>query len=91
MLSYRELLETNLKGYKFTEIVDGYTMTGWGTIDYRYVVLEDDGEKCVVADLDDRTKTRVWSKKKVSVMIERGTIVQWDAEKRMYINDVEQL
>lgn len=91
ILNYEQLMETNLKGYTFSVITHGYTRTGYGTIDEHYLVLEDDGENCVVANYETRTGNRTWSKKKTAAAIDKGPLQVWNKEKKCYENKIESL
>lgn len=91
ILTYEQLKQTNLKGYKFFETYEGYTRTGWGTIDDNYVVIEDDGENCVVAYMNDRDRTKCWSKDTVASKIARKPFIEWSNEKNMSVNAIEKI
>ena len=91
ILTYEQLKQTNLKGYKFFETYEGYTRTGWGTIDDNYVVVEDDGENCVVADLKERDRTKKLSKTIVAAKIAKMPLLEWSEEKSMTINAIEKI
>lgn len=91
ILTKKQLIETNLKGYKYFEMYEGYTRTGWGTIEDYFIVLEDDGENCVVADLKERDRTKKLSKTIVSAKIAKMPLLEWSEEKSMTINAIEKI
>lgn len=92
MLSYKELLEVNLKGYKYS--VGEMTMTRTSRSAYEstsYIVLEDDGEVCVVAEDKRRDWTQKYSKAAIARKIATGPLLIWDKEKKANVNNVEKL
>jgi hypothetical protein len=92
LLQFNELMSTNLKGFKFNLPYEGMTMTSRSAwIDDYYIVLEDDGENCVVANLDKRTDTNKWSKKYTASKIAYGTLCVWNEETQSYDNAIEKL
>ena len=91
ILTYEQLMQTNLKGYKYSETSEGYTMTGWGTIDEYYVVLDDDGETCVVAQRDYHKRTRTLTKEQAARKVAKQPSLVWSEEKQMTVNAIEKL
>jgi len=91
ILTYEQLMETNLKGYKYFETYEGYTRTGWGTIDDNYVVIEDDGENCVVAYMHDRGRTKTMPKTTVASKVAKKPFLEWSKEKNMSVNAIEKI
>ena len=81
---FDQLMETNLKGYTYNDMTEGYTMTGWGTIDNYMVVIEDNGDTCVVAELDNKSRTKQFSKRYVAKMLCTSSLYVWNAESRQY-------
>lgn len=92
LLEFEELMNVSLKGFKFNDPYRGMTMTsGNAWIDDYYIVLEDDGEKCIVASLKDRTYTQTWSKQYTASKINCGTLVKWNEETKSHDNDIEKI
>lgn len=55
MLKWDELMSTNLVGFTYSERSFGMTMTSrHGSIDTPYVVVFDDGEKCVAHRMEEK-------------------------------------
>ncbi len=90
LLEFNELMNVNLKGFKFNDPYQGMTMTSRNAwIDDYYVILEDDGENCIIASLDNRTYTKTWSKKYTASKIAYGTLCEWNEETKSYDNAIE--
>lgn len=81
LLTYDQLQEKNLKGYSFSVRSGGLNMTSrnGGSNDY-YVVLEDKGNTCIVADLDKRHWVSEWSKREVATALARSPLMTIDQE-----------
>jgi hypothetical protein len=90
-LNFEQLMETDLKGYKYNESYKGYTRSGFGVIDDYYIVLEDDGETCSVADLETKKWVKKWSKRAIAQKLAYAPLLKWNAEAKAYVNDIEQL
>ena len=76
-------METNLKGYKFNDPYKGYTRSGFGTIDDYRVVLEDNGDTCLVADAETKKWVKMWSKRSVAQKVAYSPVMkheQYDIE-----------
>jgi hypothetical protein len=90
LLNVEELMKVNLKGFKFNDPYQGMTMTSRSAwIDDYYIVLEDDGENCIIASLDKRTYTKKCSKKYTASKIAYGTLCVWNEETKSHDNDIE--
>jgi hypothetical protein len=90
-LNFEQLMETDLKGYKFNDPYKGYTRSGFGVIDDYRIVLEDNGDTCLVADLETKGWIKTWSKRSVADKIAYAPLLKWNAEAKAYVNDIEQL
>ena len=89
ILTYEQLMETNLRGYTFCVTTEGYTRSGYGTIDEYYVVLEDDGQDCVIAELDKRSRTMMWTKNRTAANVAKRPLLKWNEETKRNENNVE--
>lgn len=89
-LNYEQLMQTNLKGYKYFSM--GLSMTATSrnayTTEY-YVVIEDNGESCVVAELNNKSYTRTLSKSSVAESVANRPLMRFDRENNTNVNDVE--
>ena len=88
-LTFEQLMETNLRGYTFCVTTEGYTRSGYGTIDEYYVVLEDGGENCVIADFHNRSRTMMWTKNRTAANITKRPLLKWNEETKRNENNVE--
>jgi hypothetical protein len=89
-LKFDELMKMNLKGFKYNDSYQGMTMTSRNAwVDDFYIVIEDDGEKCIVTNLESRTFKRTWSKNYVASKIASCPLVKWDEESKSHVNDIE--
>lgn len=91
-LSYKELMSRDLKGFKFCVIRYGMTMTSrHASITDHYIVLEDNGDKCVVAEVDSRSFKSTWSKEYTASKIADNPSCVWDEETKSYVNAIENI
>jgi len=88
---FNQLMDTNLKGYTYNDMTEGYTMTGWGTIDNYMVVIEDSGNTCVVAELDNRSRTKQFNKQYVVRMLCTSSLLNWDKDTKQYDHKIVEL
>jgi hypothetical protein len=89
-LKQDELLKRNLTGFKFAIGEHRMTMTSRSAYETDpYVVLQDDGENCIVADLGNHTRTRTWDRRKVAKCIETIPLLRWDAQLKANVNDID--
>lgn len=89
-LKQDELLKRNLTGFKFS--IGEHRMTRTSAWTYEtdpYVVIQDNGEDCIVADLGNHTRTRTWDRRKVAKCIETGPLLRWDTNTRGCVNDID--
>lgn len=91
-LSYEELMSRDLKGFKFSVIRYGMTMTSrHASITDYYIVLEDNGDKCVVSEIDSRSFKSTWSKEYTASKIASSPLCDWDEETKSYVNAIEKI
>ena len=65
-----ELKETNLKGYCYYVPAWGMSMTSRHSYDPElWIVLEDDGNECVVAEYKNQSWTKKFSKERTALLI----------------------
>lgn len=89
-LKQDELLKRNLTGFKFAIGEHRMTRTSaWAYETDPYVVIQDNGEDCIVADLGNHTRTRTWDRRKVAKCIETGPLLRWDTDAGGYVNDID--
>lgn len=84
-LGYEELMATNLVGFTYSERSFGMTMTSrHGSIDTPYVVVYDDGVKCIahrMEESDGRYGNKEFSKKyMVNNILTGGHYVHYERE-----------
>ena len=92
-LRFEELMIVDLKGFKYNDPYQGMTMTSRNAwVDDYYIVLEDNGENCVVVNLNNRDGyKKTYSKRYVASKISSGPLVKWDEESKSHINDIEKI
>jgi len=89
-LKQDELLKRNLTGFKFGIGEHRMTMTSRWAYETDYcVVLQDDGEDCIVADLGNHKRTRKWDRRKVAKLIENIPLLRWDEQLKANVNDID--
>lgn len=89
-LKQDELLKRNLTGFKFGIGEHRMTMTSrWAYETDYYVVLQDNGEDCIVADLGNHKRTRTWDRRKVAKLIENIPLLRWDEQLKANVNDID--
>lgn len=89
-LKQDELLKRNLTGFMFAIGEHRMTRTSaWAYETDHFVVLQDDGEDCIVADLGDHKRTRKWDRRKVAKLIEDIPLLRWDEQLKAHINAID--
>ena len=90
-LTFEQLMQTNLKGYTFNDRHKGHTRSGFGIVDEYKVVLEDNEDYCLVADLDTKKWKEKWLKRPIAHKIAYSPLLKWNEDTKDYVNDIEQL
>lgn len=91
-LSYDQLMKISLKGYKFSVMSQGMTRTSRNaTVTDFYVITEDDGENCTIANLDRMSSTERWSKQRAAINVARSPLLRWNDELKTNANDIMEL
>lgn len=92
LLDYNQLKEKNLKGYSFSVRNRGMNMTSrnGGSNDY-YVVLEDKGNTCIVADLHKRNWVYEWTKEDVVRAVSYSPVMTVDKDTKEINYKIESL
>lgn len=91
-LNYEQLMQRNLKGFRFAVLSDGMTMTSRSaSVTERYVVTEDDGEHCTISCTDSVSTPKKWGKSFTAKKIAEWPITQWNEEIKAYENSILEL
>lgn len=89
IMTFEQLMKTDLTGYKFSVRSYGVTITSRrGSIDDYFVVVKDDGENCVVENVEFPEYKKQMAKRETAVHVANYPMLYWDSEKKEMFNEI---